>query len=182
MSDISKIKQQIADENIEFLKLQSVDLFGKKVLDVGFGLGYNSNAMRNLGAIVYGVEPDKEAFDYAVSNGLIDQDKAFNCKLQNIPDNLIGAFDVVTVFLYCIPFLEREEFASILAKMVKQDGIVVIGIADDIFITGDQYIEPVSSSIWRSFEIVSSVRTNFTNKCFLLAENPMVLQKGQLHT
>lgn len=98
MSDVDEVKLQIATENANYFKQREISLEGKRVLDVGFGLGYNSNIMKKLGADVYGVEPNTEAFEFATSNNLIDRDKAFNCLLQDIPEELAGTFDIATVF------------------------------------------------------------------------------------
>ena len=76
---MENINDDIAIENRLFMMFKGINLYDKKVLDVGFGLGYNAAEMRFLGAEVYGVEPDEEAYAYAISNGLIDADKAMNC-------------------------------------------------------------------------------------------------------
>ena len=155
---------------------------GKKVLDVGFGLGYNSKAMRDRGANVYGVEPRDENYKYAISNGLIDKRKAFNCSLQDIPEDLLGSFDIVTVFLYNISIQEREDFSNMLAKAVKTDGLVIIGMRDSEYIYGDEYIEPVSSSIYKCFNNVHLVKgknDNIGNLCYIMANEPQVLVKGK---
>lgn len=148
------------------------------MLDVGFGLGYNTSMMKKLGADVYGVEPDKEAFDYAISNNLIDREKAFNCLLEDIPQELLGTFDIATVFLYSINFDEREMFAQTLAKSIKKDGITVIGLHDDIYINGDAYIEPVSTSVRNAFSKLQSTRCdNIGNRCYINASEPRVIDR-----
>ena len=182
MSDISEIKQKIANQNMEFLQKNFVDLSGKKILDIGFGLGYNSKAMSDLGATVYGVEPDATAFKYAISNGLIEQANAFNCSLQNIPDNLLGTFDIVTVFLYCIDLAERDEFASTLARAIKPDGTVVIGITDEAFLKPYKYIKPAYFIMYSYFASVRLIENGFNvNKLFVLAKEPLILKKNEPH-
>ena len=182
MDDIKRIKEKIARENIVFFDSHGINMNGKKVLDVGFGLGYNSKAMRDRGANVYGVEPKDEDYKYAISNGLIDKSQAFNCLLQDIPEDLLGSFDIVTVFLYNILIQEREDFSNMLAKAVKADGLVIIGMQDSLFIYGDGYIEPVSSSIYKSFNRVHLVKgknDNIGNLYYIMANEPRVLVKGK---
>ena len=149
-----EVNQKIADENRMFLISRGILFEGKKVLDVGFGLGFNSKMMSELNGDVYGVEPDKVAYDYAISNNMISKAQALNCTLQEIPDELVGTFDIVTCFLYNINFEERHAVGNMLSKVVKKDGIVIIGLGDEIYINGDQYIPPVSESINPYFENV----------------------------
>ncbi len=178
MSDVDEVKLKIAAENVNYFKQNGISLEGKKVLDVGFGLGYNSSIMKRLGADVYGVEPDSKAFEFAVSNGLIDKEKAFKCLLQDIPQDLLGTFDIATVFLYNIPLSEREAFAQTLAKAIKPDGNIVIGIHDDIYITGDPYLKPVSATINSFFGSLNSMKTNnIGNRFFINASEPRVINK-----
>ena len=182
MDDIKRKKEKDARENIVFFDSYGINVNGKKVLDVGFGLGYNPKAMRDRGANVYGVEPRYEDYKYAISNGLIDKRKAFNCSLQDIPEDLLGSFDIVTVFLYNISIQEREDFSKMLAKAVKADGLVIIGMYDSVYIYGDEYIEPVSSSIYRYFNNVHLVKGKddiIGNLYYIMANEPKVLVKGK---
>lgn len=182
MDDIKRIKNKIAGENIDFFDLLGINLNGKKVLDVGFGLGYNSKAMSDRGASVYGVEPNDENFEYAISNELIDKNQAFNCLLQDIPEDLLGSFDIVTVFLYNIPILEREDFSNMLAKVVKTDGLVIIGMHDSIYIIGDKYKDPLYSSIYKFFGSVRLIKgrnDNIGNLSYIVANDPLLLVKDK---
>lgn len=125
---------------------------------------------------MYGVEPDKVAYDWAISNNMISKDKALNCTLQEIPNELVGTFDIVTLFLYNIPFRERYTIGNMLSKVVKNNGIVIIGLHDKIFINGDQFISPVSESINPYFEnvLVSKVNDNSRgNRCFIITTQPV---------
>lgn len=178
MSNIDEVKLQIATENANYFRQRGISLEGKKVLDVGFGLGYNASIMKRLGADVYGVEPDEEAFKFAVTNNLIDKEKAFNCLLQDMPQELLGTFDIATVFLYNIPLSERDTFAQALAQSIKADGITIVGIHDDIYINGDTYLEPVSASIGRQFGTMQSTGcNNMGNRYFINASEPRIKDK-----
>lgn len=93
-NDEQNLKSKIALENRRFLVSNGILFEGKKVLDIGFGLGFNSKTMESLNGDVYGVEPNKNAYDFAINNNMISKNKAFNCKLQELPEELIGTFDI----------------------------------------------------------------------------------------
>lgn len=174
--NILETKQKIADENKTFLASSGILFEGKRILDVGFGLGFNSKMMSELKGDVYGVEPDKTAYDYAVNNNMISKTKALNCKLQDLPDELVGTFDIVTLFLYNIPILERYTISNMLSKVVKNNGIVIIGLYDEFYIHGDQFIPPVLESIDQCFENVLVSKANdypIGNRCFIIATSPV---------
>lgn len=171
-----EVKQKIANENRIFLTSRGILFEGKRVLDVGFGLGFNSKMMSELNGDVYGVEPDKVAYDYAISNNMISEAKALNCTLQELPDELIGTFDIVTLFLYNISFAERHTIGNMLSKVVKKNGIVIVGLHDELYINGDQFISPVSESINPYFENVLVSRVSdypIGNRYFIVATQPV---------
>lgn len=124
--NIYELKKRIAHENAIALQKLNIPLKGKRVLDIGFGLGYNACAMRTLGAEVYGVEPKKEDFDFAISQQLIDRERAFNTTFQDMPQELFGTFDLATIFLYCIDVREKENVMQLLAKSIKPTGTTII--------------------------------------------------------
>lgn len=169
-------KRKIAYENITFLISNDIFVDGKRILDVGFGLGFNSKVMSGLNGDVYGVEPNKEAYDFAVNNNMISKDKAYNCILQELPEELIGTFDIVTLFLYNIAFSERQEVARMLSNVVKDDGVVIIGMRDDVFIYGDNKMSPVSELVKPYFKDLTCIRaekTRIGNIFFVVATQPV---------
>lgn len=181
--DIYEIKKQIASENARALREFNITLKGKKVLDIGFGLEYNSDIMRRLGAEVYGVEPDKEAFDFAISQQLIDGRNAFNSTLQDMPQDLFGTFDLATIFLYAIPFSERQDVMQLLAKSIKPTGTTIIGLYDNLYINGDTYTEPVSNLVRKNFNSVSCKKANYLNignRMLVVGTGPKILQKNDI--
>jgi 2-polyprenyl-3-methyl-5-hydroxy-6-metoxy-1,4-benzoquinol methylase len=56
-----------------------INLTGKKVLDVGSGLGHKSHEMSKLGADVYVVEPNSKQLEWSIQNGFVSRERAFNC-------------------------------------------------------------------------------------------------------
>lgn len=131
------VKKRIAQENLEVLSKMEIDVSGKKILDVGFGLGYNTRALRDLGAEVWGCEPKKGDYDFSIVNGNIDIDKAFNCVLQDMDDSLDGTFDIITCFLYCIPYEERDSFFLKILSLLKDDGIAIIACVEHFLAFSD---------------------------------------------
>lgn len=177
---IIETKQSKAQENIDLFNRLGISLRGKKVLDIGFGLGYNSNIFREAGADVYGVEPDKKAFDFAISNHLIDPDKAFNTRLQELPSELMGTFDLATILLYNIPFSEGETVMHLLSQSIKPSGTTIIELADDIYIHGDPYLESIPSITSRYFHSVNKFPLfyfNILTSMFIIAREPRLLYK-----
>lgn len=126
---------------VTILHRQVGDLRHKTILDVGCGTGENANLMKQAGAIVYGVDPNKVAIDLAVSRGFLDQEKAFVSSLQHLTHPLRGQFDVATVWLFGIDEAEREIFFNVLSECIHPKGRVLIGVADHELITGPQSIQ-----------------------------------------
>lgn len=169
---MDKFKMDEAYKNINFLLSKNINFFQKIVLDVGFGLGYNSYVMKNTGATVYGVEPDKESYKYAIQNNLVDFDKVLNCSLQNIPEELYNTFDIATIFLYCMGYSERLEISKMLSLVLKSDGIAIIGIWDSDFIIGDGYSPNVAKSFLNDFKYIqTSFDSSLINRYFIYASN-----------
>ena len=108
--------------------------FGIKVLDVGAGDGVNAERMRNIYKCeVYAIEPEA----YSLADGIfalcrhrLGEEKVEKLTLQEAvakkPHKYVAAFDVVTVFKYCIPLYEKESFIMALAQTIKPDGTVHI--------------------------------------------------------
>jgi SAM-dependent methyltransferase len=119
---------------------------GGKILDVGFGVGDDASEMRSHGAIVYGVEPHKASYEQAINQGNIDADKAYNCKIQDLPEEHRGTFDVVTLLKYNIYNSERDMVMQALNKAVAPNGSVIIGAYDLNYVknTDTNAIEPLA--------------------------------------
>ncbi len=108
---------------------------------------------------------------------MISKNKAFNCKFQELPEELIGTFDIATLFLYNINLSERQAVAQMLPRIVKDSGIVIIGIQDKVYIHGDAYLPPVSESIKPYFGNLKAsnlqYQYNFGNRYFIVATQPV---------
>lgn len=99
---------------------------GKTVVDVGTYDGRDLPIIKELGAeVVYGLDPDKEGLETAISSGKLDPQLAINKKIQNLPEELKGSFDVVTAFNVLVGLAEIEEFVAGIYDTLKPEGQVV---------------------------------------------------------
>lgn len=67
---VVKHKKATAKEVLSQLQQVVPRLPGSTVLDIGFGLGYNTAALKDLGATVFGIEPDTAAYKWAHSKAI----------------------------------------------------------------------------------------------------------------
>ena len=71
--DAINAKKALALELKEQQQREKINLRGKTVLDVRFGSGFNGQAMATLGATVYGVETNAEAYTWAIQEKTISR-------------------------------------------------------------------------------------------------------------
>ncbi|AKK24661.1 class I SAM-dependent methyltransferase [Pandoraea oxalativorans] len=124
---IAKARQA---DNIELL-VSKTDVNGKKVLDVGSGLCFNSAAMSNLGGDVYSVDPDNDATTSALALGNTTLEKLRPTLVEDVVEEFRDSVDLATVFYFLIPFDVRDSAFKALCAVMKQDGKVVITTEDD---------------------------------------------------
>lgn len=170
--------------------------FAKKVMDVGFGIGHKSYEMKKLGADLFGVEPLEERFRWAIEQmGFMEPSKAFNCLAQDLPIELFGTFDIVTMFKYRI--IPDESLAycdelnlgigaeinglqlqvnKILAKLLNPNGILVIEILnefrDNYLFYPDHNCTPLMFQLKKLFQEVEYVDTSYGRSIFIIAKRP----------
>jgi SAM-dependent methyltransferase len=169
--EIAETKGRIAIEVIADLEKNGIDLDGKNVLDVGSGLGFNAKAMEAEGAAVFCVEPDREAADTSISRLKLQKEQVFNGTLQEIPKQMKGRFDLVTVFLWNINEDHGDEVMMGLCSSIKENGKVIIGLHDA------EYLGRSSASILPLAEryfanISTSFNNNHVNKKLLICSDP----------
>lgn len=141
------------------------DVRGLCILDVGCGNGEKSAKMTSKGANVYGVEPDADMLKAAVDNGRLSSGRAYASKLQDMPQELLGSFDVVTVWSFCIPYSEREVFFKRLSECIKPEGKVVISVVDEQFLRGSASIMPLLKESFGDVFIVKGSDWESTVTC-----------------
>ncbi len=103
---------------------------GKKVLDIGTGLGLVAIwAKQNGAADVTGIDPDPESLDFARKNA-----KERNCNINFEQGNATalrfnnGEFDVVTAgrVFWCLSRDEKRETLKQMLRVTKEDGYILI--------------------------------------------------------
>ena len=104
-----------------------IALHSKECIDIGCRSGENGIAMQQAGAKVVGIDPDDSEFEVARQKGM----ELYKTKLQEYQVN--RKFDIATVFLWNIPFEERESFAAALKQIIHPNGYVIIGYADEVY-------------------------------------------------
>lgn len=75
----------IARNNINYA-FQGKNLSGLTILDIGTDTGYNAAAMKEKGAIVYAIEPDKNSLEKAVQKGFILKAQAYHAKIEDFSE------------------------------------------------------------------------------------------------
>lgn len=83
--------------------------------------------MKNAGANVISVEPDKVACNYAIENEILSKDDVYNCSIQEMPKELDEKFDLITIFLFLIPRSDHETVFKRVSELLKPEGKLVIG-------------------------------------------------------
>jgi SAM-dependent methyltransferase len=148
-------------------------LQGKQVLDVGSGFGFNAKAMQREGASVFGVEPDGEAHAQAIAQSNLGRAQTLHGKLQDLPSDMHGKFDIATVFFWNILHDERDNVMRGLCNALKPGGKAVIGLHDDIYIS-DPYGVAVGPLAQKYFSEVRSTPLNdlHANRQFLICSSP----------
>ena len=172
------IKRKIitASQIYSYLNRWEPNLKGKKILDIGFGLGFNDDMLKNIGAIVYGCEPNSDDYNFAIEKGFIDREKAYNMKVQDLPEELYGSFDKIFAFLFNIDDdTERFECFDCISKLLKPDGSCTIAFQDDFDSISDEldmFFEDVDCGLDNSF-----LYGEDTNKHYIYGTKPFVKMK-----
>jgi 2-polyprenyl-3-methyl-5-hydroxy-6-metoxy-1,4-benzoquinol methylase len=170
---IESIKAEIASQLMADLRRVQISLRGKTVLDVGSGLGFNAKAMQMEGASVFGVEPDAVAHAQAISRSNLVEAQAYHGRLQDMPGDMYGKFDVATVFLWNIPYAERDDVMKSLCAVLKPDGGVIIGMYDNEYISAPHglMVQPLAK---RYFAEVHATPINdlHVNRQLLICSSP----------
>lgn len=112
-----------------FNKLQGKFIKGRKVLDVGTRSGENAIMMlRDIGAkSVFAIDINDNEFPLETHGVHFE-------KISMQDYKPIEKYDVVSVFLWCIPYLEFDSFMESVKKVMNlNEGYLIIGISDDIY-------------------------------------------------
>lgn len=165
-------KKQVASEVVLQLQKVGIELSGSTILDVGFGFGFNAEAISSMGAKVFGVEPNTEVYNWAVREKKINEVNAFCGTLQDMPVGLADQVDVATVLLWNIYRSQYNMVLEALSRKISPRGRVVIGLHDQVYIS-DPYGVAVKPHAERYFGTVrATFFSGMVNQCLLICTNP----------
>jgi hypothetical protein len=133
---------------------------------------------------VAGVDPDTESLQEGIDCGWMTPEDAYPCKVQDLPHDLYGQFDLVTAFLWCVPLAEKKQALTAMSELLNENGEILIGIATgegEIYIE-DRYCSPdgecssLLPNLEELFENVSVVKPQM-----LSVNGPVIQCSGKKH-
>lgn len=118
-----------ADEVYEQLYKNCCNFINKSCLDIGTRNGANCVNLIKVGASnVVGIDIDSSRFE----------EMWVNKKITLLKQNLLTMdtsikFDVITCFLWNMPYLQYNEIMNKIKELLNHNGLVYIGIVDDVY-------------------------------------------------
>ena len=106
-------------------------IIGKHVLDIGTRSGENAIMMLNSMHAASVTAIDITSSEFPNETGGVTFVKS---SIQEFAKNTALTYDTVTVFLWNIPFLEYDSCMSAINKILKPNGNIIVGIADDVYV------------------------------------------------
>ena len=140
-----------ADEVYEQLLKNCCNFINKSCLDIGTRNGANCENLVKVGASsVLGIDIDDTRFN----------EMQVNNKITLLKQNLLTMdtskkFDVITCFLWNMPYLQYNEIMNKIKELLNPNGLVYIGIVDDIY----KYDPPGPYSV----NIIELLKKHFNN-------------------
>ena len=125
------LKDTAWDDERRFQYLKSV-LPNRKLLDFGCGAGGFLLNARELAATAHGVESEKRLSNHYLSHGLT----VFQ-NLSEIPKDIRGGYDIISMFHVLEHIPEPRSILSELSEMLSDDGQIIVEVpnADDALLT-----------------------------------------------
>ena len=145
------INDYYADEVYEQLLKNCCNFINKSCLDIGTRNGANCENLVKVGASsVLGIDIDDTRFN----------EMQVNNKITLLKQNLLTMdtskkFDVITCFLWNMPYLQYNEIMNKIKELLNPTGLVYIGIVDDIY----KYDPPSPYSV----NIIELLKKHFNN-------------------
>ena len=123
------ISDYYADEVYKQLYKNTCNFINKSCLDIGTRNGANCVNLVEVGASsVLGIDIDSSRFE----------EMWVNKKITLLKQNLLtmdisNKFDVITCFLWNMPYLKYNETMNKIKELLNPDGLVYIGIVDKVY-------------------------------------------------
>lgn len=118
-----------ADEVYKQLLKNCCNFINKSCLDIGTRNGANCENLVKVGASsVLGIDIDNTRFN----------EMQINSKITLLKQDLLTMdtskkFDVITCFLWNMPYLQYNEIMNKIKELLNPDGLVYIGIVDKVY-------------------------------------------------
>ncbi len=123
LSQIDNYYAKICRDEIDTLIAENdIDIFGKRVLDVGMGKGHHTIYLLELEADAYGFDI-KERLECSYPR---ISDRMFSADIRDIPKELLGTFDIAIQYRY----VHISGGFHTISKALKPDGIYVVTFVD----------------------------------------------------
>ena len=145
------INDGYAGEVYEQLLKNCCNFINKSCLDIGTRNGANCENLVKVGASsVLGIDIDITRFN----------EMQVNNKITLLKQNLLTMdtskkFDVITCFLWNMPYLQYNEIMNKIKELLNPNGLVYIGIVDDVY----KYDPPSPYSV----NIIELLKKHFNN-------------------
>jgi 2-polyprenyl-3-methyl-5-hydroxy-6-metoxy-1,4-benzoquinol methylase len=98
-----------------------------KVCDIGFGYGSTGEIILDEGAFFYGLEPRKDAYEYAVKK--YNSSELYNDILNTeFAEKYCDFFDLILCFTTLEQVDDKNTFLFFVKKMIKKNGRILISV------------------------------------------------------
>ena len=145
------ISDYYADEVYKQLYKNTCNFSNKVCLDIGTRNGANCVNLVEVGASsVLGIDIDSSHFEEMWVNKKITL-----LKQDLLTMDISNKFDVITCFLWNMPYLQYNEIMDKIKELLNPNGLVYIGIVDDIY----KYDPPSPYSV----NIIELLKKHFNN-------------------
>ena len=142
----------------------NINLYDKNILDIGSRDGINCISMIKLGAKnIIGIDLDDTQFSK------IDEYEEKN-KITLIKSNILNLnyqnkFDIVTCFLWNFNLPDYHKIFNKIKSLVNPDGLILIGIHDDLYKYGYKNLTNTGS-------VIELINSHFNNYSILDNKDP----------
>ncbi len=112
---------------------------GKTILDIGARSGSHALEMVRLGASkVVAIDPDNSRFKEYEGSAGYNQIEFHKLTAQEYNPDF--QFDVITIFLWNIPFSQYDPIMEAIKRLLKPDGTLLVGAIDDVYVSEEDSV------------------------------------------